>query len=95
MGVNRAAIRDQKGELDLSGVKVKNAILDTGASYALIPSSDFEAITSALSTGYGVECKAPEGEQTMTSVHSCDCANFYENLPDIGIQLVGKMGGSG
>jgi hypothetical protein len=42
--------------IELGGVKASNAILDTGASYALIPGHDFEVITGALETGYGVKC---------------------------------------
>ena len=88
--VGSASLRDAKGELELAGVKVANAIMDTGASYALIPVTDFEAISGALATGYGVQCREPEGEQTMTSVHNCECGDYYDTLPDIGLQLLGK-----
>jgi len=68
--------------------------MDTGASYALIPVSDFSIIKEALATGYGVQCREPEGEQTMTSVHSCDCGDYYDQLPSIGVELIGKAQGT-
>jgi len=36
-------------------VDAKHAILDSGLSYALIPSEDFAKITNLLG-GYGVKC---------------------------------------
>lgn len=88
--MTKSALKDSKGQIDLAGIKAQNAILDSGASYALIPGSDFETITMALETGYGVKCREPEGEQTMTSVHNCDCGDFYDSLPSIGVNLVKK-----
>ena len=74
------------GSLNLPEIKGKYAIIDTGVSYALIPSRDFETITEGLKT-YGVSCKPPSGEgQAMVAVSDCQCANF-DALPSISIGL--------
>jgi len=35
-------------------------ILDSGVSYALIPTEDYNKVTAILSKNYGVTCKAGE-----------------------------------
>lgn len=41
-------------------VDSKHMILDSGLTYALIPSEDFGKLTNLLSTKYGVNCKKSE-----------------------------------
>ena len=79
------------GTLNLPDIKGRYAIIDTGVSYALIPSRDFETITEGLKT-YGVTCKPPSGAgQAMVAVADCECANF-ETLPSISIGLAAQDG---
>lgn len=39
-----------------------------------------------MEDGFGVKCSKPEGSSELTTVYSCDCAD-YEQLPDIDIGL--------
>ena len=71
---------------NLSDVKAKYAIMDTGVSYALIPSGDFLKIKQGLQDGFGVSCKEPSDGSSLTSVYGCSCAS-YNQLPDIMINL--------
>jgi len=67
--------------------------MDTGVSYAIIPSKDFEAIKNELTENYNVTFKAPE-DSTNVSTYHCQCAD-YEKLPDIQIALDLKEKGFG
>lgn len=75
----------------LSDVKARYAIMDTGVSYALIPSGDFLKIQTGLEEGFGVSCKNPTDGASLTSVYNCNCAS-YNQLPDIQINLETKKG---
>lgn len=71
--------------MPLYDIKPNYAIMDTGVSYAIIPSKDFESIKNVLTESYNVTFKAPE-DSTNVSTYHCQCAD-YENLPDIQIAL--------
>lgn len=64
----------------LTDADSRNVILDTGVSYAIIPTKDFMAIETALK-GYGVLCIEPK-ESSLVSTYSCSC-DSYESIPDI------------
>lgn len=84
VGMNQAGLIDSKGPIDLSGIKAQYAIMDTGVSYSLVPSHDFQILVEALESGYGLHCVQPSGEQSMTSVYNCKCED-YSILPSIRI----------
>ena len=79
--------RDSKKDkvMPLYDIKPNFAIMDTGVSYAIIPSRDFEAIKTELTNSYNVTFKAPE-DSTNVSTYKCQCAD-YDKLPDIQIAL--------
>lgn len=57
-----AGLLDASGKHnDVSNVKAKFAIMDTGVSYSILPTNDYQAITKSLSE-YGVQCEDPEGQ---------------------------------
>lgn len=58
--------------------------MDTGVSYAILPTADFLQIKEGLK-GYNVTCTDP-GSDSLTSTHDCKCVD-HDNLPDIQIQL--------
>ena len=70
----------------LAGVKARNAILDSGVSYSIIPSRDFILIQQGLEDGFGMKCNKPTDGASLTSVYECSC-NSYSALPDIQIGL--------
>ena len=63
------------GYLPLNDINPQFAILDTGVSYSIIPSKDFETIENELTSSYNVTFKAPS-DSTNVSTHTCDCPNY-------------------
>jgi hypothetical protein len=64
-------------------VDSKHLILDSGLSYALIPSEDFKALTTLLSKSYGVTCAASaeaKKDKAQVNASSCTCKD-YTALP--------------
>lgn len=86
LGMSAAGLADAKGQhQDLQGIKARFAIIDTGVSYAIMPTADYQALTRALGD-FGVKCAAPEGEHSSTAVSTCTCASFSQ-LPSIQLFL--------
>jgi len=82
-------LADEKVFMPMYDMKSKYAIMDTGVSYAILPTNDFIQIKDALKS-YGVDCKDPGGD-SLTSTHECTCKD-HDGLPDIQIQLMQSMG---
>jgi len=64
-------------------VDSKHLILDSGLSYALIPSEDFKALTTLLNKSYGVTCAASaeaQKDKAQVNASSCSCKD-YSALP--------------
>ena len=59
--------------------------MDTGVSYAIIPTEDFLLIKEFLTKNFSVSCKEPE-KSSLTSTYKCECPN-HDVLPDIQIGL--------
>ena len=59
--------------------------MDTGVSYAIIPSDDFITIKDMLNETYHVTCTEPE-KSSLVSTYKCKCPDF-NSLPDIQISL--------
>jgi len=59
--------------------------MDTGVSYAIIPTNDYQVITRSLSD-FGVKCTEPQGEHSSTAIASCECPSVA-NLPSIQVFL--------
>jgi len=76
LAMEATALEGANGREDALDIKAKYAIMDTGVSYALVPSADFLAVVRALGTLYGVQCQEPAGEHSMTSTYSCKCPDF-------------------
>ena len=89
VNMGQIGLADEKVFMPMYDMKSKYAIMDTGVSYAILPTSDFLLIKEQLKS-YGVECKDP-GSDTLTSTHDCTCGS-HDNLPDIQIQLLQSMG---
>lgn len=64
-------------------------ILDSGVSYALIPTEDFNKLSDVLSKNYGVSCKKGERqEESNSQVASSDCTcKDYSSLPALKMTL--------
>ena len=65
----------------VEGIHARNAIMDTGASYSIIPTKDFEAVKEFLTKFYKVSCTEPK-DQSNVSTYQCTCPDF-NSLPDI------------
>lgn len=78
-------LNSQKQHTDLGGIKARYAIIDSGVSYAILPTDDFNIIQKTLAE-YGVKCSDPSGQHSSTSTAQCECKNF-EELPSIEIFL--------
>jgi len=72
VGMSDVGFRDSKKDkvMPLYDIKPNFAIMDTGVSYAIIPSRDFEAIKTELTNSYNVTFKAPE-DSTNVSTYKC------------------------
>lgn len=71
-------------------VESKFMILDSGLTYALVPTDDFNKLTNLLSTKYGVDCKKAEkkeGQLAQVNPSSCTCKD-YNSLPEIDLKLL-------
>jgi len=66
--------------------------MDTGVSYALIPATDFVALTNELSSNFGVKCSPPKGEGNLVNTYQCTCKN-YDSLPTMHIQIAADASG--
>ena len=81
-----AGMVDSKGQhSELQGIKAKYAIMDTGVSYAILPTADYQVITKSLND-YGVKCTQPEGEHSSTAIAKCECPSV-SSLPSIQLFL--------
>lgn len=67
----------------------KHMVLDSGLSYALIPSEDFKKLTEMLSTKYGVKCVGEAGKDNFSAqVSSSDCScQDVHNIPSLKMQI--------
>jgi len=58
----------------------KHMVLDSGLSYALIPSADFKSLSEMLNKNYGVDCQGPEKKKDNFSAQvtssDCKCKNY-------------------
>jgi len=81
VGMSDVGFVDKKQYSPLTEVKPKYAIMDTGVSYAIIPSRDFETIKNELSSNYNATFKEPS-DSTNVSTYDCDCLS-YAKMPDI------------
>lgn len=68
----------------------KHMILDSGLSYALIPSADYKALTQMIESNYGVKCTADKDKQQYgAQVASSDCScKDYDSVPSLKMQLL-------
>jgi hypothetical protein len=79
-------LKDKKGKFSpMYDIHPNYAILDTGVSYAIIPSHDFEKIKDELTNNYNVTFEAPK-DSTNVSTYHANCQD-YDSLPDIQIAL--------
>lgn len=85
LGMDHAGLNSSEGQRDLGGVKAKYAIIDSGVSYAILPTEDFNIIKRALGD-YGVKCSDPQGAHSSTATPTCECASFTQ-LPSIQMRL--------
>lgn len=85
LGMSGAGLLDTSGKHADIAVKAKYAIMDTGVSYAILPTDDYSALTKQLND-YGVKCESPEGAHQSTSIAKCTCQSF-NSLPTIQIFL--------
>lgn len=81
-----AQLSGPAGMMELQPTKVQYAIVDTGMSYAFVPTEEFLRLVQIFESTYGIKCTQPPGEQTLTSTYQCQCDNFNQ-VPDIQIGL--------
>ena len=65
----------------------KFMILDSGLTYSLIPTEDFNKLMTLLNTKYGVNCtkaEQKEGQLAQVNPSSCTCKD-YNSLPDLSL----------
>lgn len=82
VNMDLAGLAEEKYFTPLYELKSRFAIMDTGVSYAILPTSDFLLIKDGLKE-YGVKCTDPKSD-SMTSTHDCTCQS-HDALPDIQI----------
>jgi hypothetical protein len=64
-------------------------ILDSGVSYALIPTEDFNKLSEVLSKQYGVTCQKGERQESGSQVASSDCkCKDYSALPALKMTIL-------
>ena len=63
-------LNDPKEYQELNDIKARYAIMDTGVSYAIIPTEDFLLIKEYLQSNFSVSCKEPE-KSSLTSTYTC------------------------
>ena len=90
--VNKEDLEGTQKELDAALAyfdKLKPSCVDSGVSYALIPTEDFNKLTTLLSKNYGVTCKAgARQEESNTQVVSSDCTcKDYSALPALNMNI--------
>jgi hypothetical protein len=85
--MNKLTIAGKKGETDIPQNQPRYAIMDTGVSYAIIPSNDFDKVKNSLAD-YGVKCSEPK-DSSLVSTQKCQCSD-YSSLPDIQMTLMDK-----
>jgi hypothetical protein len=67
----------------------KIMILDSGVSYALIPTEDFNKLSEILSKNYGVTCQKGERQESGSQVNSSDCkCKDYSSLPSLKLTVM-------
>ena len=71
--------------MPLYDIRPSYAIMDTGVSYTIIPSRDFDKIKTELENNYNVTFGNSNGSENV-STFNCKCAN-YNDLPDIQVAL--------
>lgn len=59
---------------NVEGLKSRYLILDTGVSYSMLPTRDFETVKDALAQ-YGVSCVQPK-DSSAVSTYTCNCPNY-------------------
>jgi hypothetical protein len=71
VGMSDVGFRDSKKDkvMPLYDIRPNYAIMDTGVSYAIIPSKDFESIKDTLTNSYNVTFKAPEDSTNVSTYH--------------------------
>lgn len=85
-------LNDPKQFQELTEIKSRYAIMDTGVSYSIIPVDDFILIQEFLKSNFSVSCKEPE-KSSLTSTYTCTCPD-HSILPDIQISLQQSLGES-
>ena len=68
----------------------KHLVLDSGLSYALIPSEDFKILTQNLEKNYGVKCTSDSKKDKFSAqVASSDCTcKDINSIPSLQIQIL-------
>lgn len=75
--------------LDLP-IESRHMILDSGVSYALIPSQDFKQLTEILEKKYEVVCKSgvkKDNFSAQVDPSDCQCLH-YDKIPNLNIKLL-------
>lgn len=78
-----------QGESNQLKVDSKHLILDSGLSFALIPSEDFKVLTALLQKNYGVNCaQSSEAKKDKAQVNSSSCTcKDYQSLPALKFKI--------
>jgi len=67
----------------------KHMILDSGLTYALIPTEDFKILTTLLDSKYGVKCASSSKDKNTAQVNPSDCTcKDFNALPDLNMKVL-------
>ena len=68
----------------------KHMILDSGVSYALIPSEDFTKVSGFLEQNYGLKCKKGEKKDNFSAqVNPSDCTcKDIQSMPSLSMNIL-------
>ena len=71
--VNMASARFSTNTKEIT-ISSQYLILDTGTSYTMIPSFDFQNIIEFLQMSYGIDCDS-DSDDALSELYFCDCSN--------------------
>lgn len=96
MGGNEIRFGEQEVANKTAKIASSNVIIDTGLSYALIPSKDVQTIAKLIKTNYDIDCKIDKDEiatrGSNLAFQTCDyCSDAnYKRIQPLNIMIGGS-----
>jgi len=86
--LNQIMLKNAKSA-DILQVQPRYLILDTGASYSMVPEKEFEVLMRQFAS-FGVSCIAPKDSSDLVSTHTCNVGNF-DTIPDVQLEITSGL----